>query len=644
VVKLNEDVAEYFPYAEVRPHQDEFINTVFEAVGKRHSVLIEGSNGLGKTVATLSACLPKALEEHLKILYVARTHRQHDRVIEELKAVSKKRHVSGLSIRSRREMCLNSLVTKHALDAREAIEACELLKVRDACPFYRSIGERVDEYSELQHQIAAYPCTASEIHGIGRKKGFCPYEIIRSSLADVNIIALSYLYLFDPVIRAAFLRSLEIPLSRAILVIDEAHNLPESAIDIASSSLSLFSIRQAEIEARKFEYDDIVDFAKTIRKEIEERASRIERESLISRGSLLGLFQEKASANELREFSEEMRDAGALIKRNLLTSGKYPRSFIYWMGSFLVRLLETVADDSFVDMVTKYVSKQGVSTAKLEIVALDPSRITAPVFSQAYCNVVMSGTLQPLEAYMKITKLSESSVMKVVPSPFPKEHVLSLVSCGVTTAMERRTPVMYKKIIGRIEEVVKHTPVNTGIFAASFQVLGRLLAEGLEEALNKPLLCEHRGMSSQENEKMVAEFKAHSLRGGAVLLGVQSGRSSEGVDFPGDEMNSVAIVGVPYAEPTPRVMAQINYFDKSFPGFGREYCYVLPAMKKASQAAGRPIRTLEDRAAMVFLDCRFATAYCQSFLPSWVRDNLKILPDEDGAITREPSSFFRKAC
>jgi Rad3-related DNA helicase len=67
-------------------------------------------------------------------------------------------------------------------------------------------------------------------------------------------------------------------------------------------------------------------------------------------------------------------------------------------------------------------------------------------------------------------------------------------------------------------------------------------------------------------------------------------------------------------------------------------------MKKASQAAGRPIRTLEDKGAMVFLDYRFATPYNQGFLPTWIRDNLKILPDEDGIIAEELDRFFRKAC
>jgi DNA excision repair protein ERCC-2 len=644
VIMLNDKVAEYFPYAKVRPRQDEFIRTIFEAVESRRSVVIEGSNGLGKTVASLSACLPKAMDEKLKILYVARTHRQHDRVMEELKVISRNKPVSGLSVRSRREMCLNSLITRHAMDAREAIETCELLKVSGSCSYYRSIDDREDECSELRDQIITHPCTASEIHRICRRRGFCPYEVIKSSLVDVHVIVLSYLYVFDPVIRGAFLRSLETPLSKTLLVIDEAHNLPQTAVDIASMSLSLFSIKQAEIEARKYVHDDIAGFAKIFKVRMEQMASKIVMQTLVPSVSLLDFFQEKASVSEPRKFFEYVCDAGTIIKRDLFARGKYPRSFVYGLGSFLLSWLETVEVESFVDVLTKYLSKQGPPTVRLEVAALDPSIITAPVFSQTCCNIVMSGTLQPLEAYVSITKLSENSLMKVVPSPFPSEHVLPIISCGVTTEMEKRTPEMYRKIVNRIEEVTDHTPKNTGVFAASFEVLGGLLVGGLKGVIDKPLFCEHRSMSSHENEKMVMEFKAHSKRAGAVLLGVQGGRSSEGVDFPGDEMNSVVIVGVPYAEPTPKVKAQIDYFERCFPGRGRDYCYVLPAMKKASQAAGRPIRTLEDRAALVFLDYRFATGRCKTYLPPWIRDNLKIFPDEDGAIGRELSVFFKKPC
>jgi len=643
MIDMLEGVTRYFPYAELRQHQDEFIKAIYAALDNGSSVLIEGSNGLGKTIAALSACLPKAVEENFKILYVARTHRQHERVIEELKAISKKQPVSGISIRGRHEMCLNSFATRHDLSAVAVMEVCEMLKAKHLCSFHRGIEEREDEYSELLQSIATTPCKASEIQRLCQRRIFCPYELAKGALADVNVIASSYLYIFDPAIRGHFLKNVEKPLDKIILIVDEAHNLPETAIDIASSTLSLFTLKQAGTEAKRYGRKEIGAFAKTVETELEKLAGKINRESLISPEFLVELIKEKADIDQPKEFFEHLNSTGSMIRRTQLKEGKYPRSFIHGMAEFLLRWLETAKDESYINVISKYISRRGTLTAKLEIVALDPSKITEPVFSSVHSSIVMSGTLQPLEAYARITKLPENTVQTVVPSPFPREHILPLICCGVTTAMEKRTPLMYSKIINRMTEVIENTPANTGIFAASFEVLNALLANGLVRALDKPVFSEHRGMSSRENEKIVAEFKACANGDGAVLLGVQGGRSSEGVDYPGDQMNSVVIVGIPYAEPTPRVKAQIEYFEKCFRGFGREYGYVVPAMKKASQAAGRPIRTPEDRGAMVFFDYRFATAYAQSFLPLWIRENVKILPDEDEAIARELRFFFKTA-
>ena len=75
--------------------------------------------------------------------------------------------------------------------------------------------------------------------------------------SKIKVIALSYLYIFDPVIRTAFLKNLETQLKNIILIVDEAHNLPETAINISSRSLSQYVLKQAEKEAIKFGNKDI---------------------------------------------------------------------------------------------------------------------------------------------------------------------------------------------------------------------------------------------------------------------------------------------------------------------------------------------------------------------------------------------------
>ncbi len=638
--KLHSRVEEFFPYSHVRPFQDLFINTISEAIENRRHVLIEGSNGLGKTVSALSACLPLAKEHGLQIVYVAKTHRQHERVIEELNAIARRQKVSGVSVRGRVDMCFHPFIHRHATDAASAMEICELLKARHECLYYESIENKEERFSDLKEHIVSRPYKASEVQEICKAEKFCPYELVKKALPDVDVLALSYMYVFDPSVRGVFLKHLDRPLSEVILVVDEAHNLPETAVEIASDSLTVFTMRQAQSEAQRFRRHRMAEFSSELRMLTERMAAQIEKESYVSPPQFINALAKAADMDDPKAFFEDMHEAGAIIKKQLLTEGKYPRSFIHRVGEFLLNWLETSEDDAYTHVLGRYIARTGAPSAKLEVVALDPAKITEPVFSSVYCSVNMSGTLQPLEAYVKITHMPSSTACEAVPSPFPKEHILSLACCGVTTAMEQRTPAMYKKLVKRISEIAHNTPANVGVFTASYEVLERLLEAGLEGGLEKPLLHECRGMKSRENERMISKFKSYAKRGGAVLLGVQGGRSSEGADYPGDQMNAVAVVGVPYAEPTPKVNAQIRYFEQRFYGHGREYGYVVPALKKAAQAAGRPIRTLEDRGAIIFLDQRFTAPYCQHYLPMWLKRGLKTLPDQDNAIVNELKQFF----
>ena len=639
--KLPRDVDDFFPYRSVRPFQDDFISVVHEALEKRKQVVIEGSNGLGKTVSVLSACLPVVKRNDLQLLYVAKTHRQHDRVMEELKAISKRHDVSGVSLRGRSEMCFHPFITRRPTDARAAMEICESLKKRHQCPYHDNIETKSERSIDLQLHLAESAYTATEIQELCRKEKFCPYEIAKLILSQVNVIALSYLYIFDPSVRGVFLKQLQRPLDKLILVVDEAHNLPDTALEVASDSLSLFSIRQAEQEAKQHKFGDVAEFCSALYVILEKMMPKVGKEILVDPVLFLEMLQREAELGDVQGFLERLDEVGGRVRQRLFSEGKFPVSYVHRMGEFFSCWRETAIDDAYVHAFCKYVTRRDTISARLEVVALDPSRVTAPIFSGVFSNVVMSGTLEPLDSFVKICGMPEDSVMKAVPSPFPDEHVLALTCLGVTTAMEQRTENMYRKIVGRIVEVVKNTPANVGVFAASYEVLEALWRAGFEDAVGKPVFRERRGMKSKENEFLIKRFKSFAKRdNGAVLLGVQGGRSSEGADYPGDQMNAVAVVGVPYAEPTPRVKAQIDYYDSRFPRFGREYGYVLPALKKSAQAAGRPIRTLEDRGAIVFLDYRFATAYCQRFLPFWIRRGMKTLSDEEGLIAQELAKFF----
>ena len=114
--------------------------------------------------------------------------------------------------------------------------------------------------------------------------------------------------------------------------------------------------------------------------------------------------REKAGILTPRSFYQHLNEIGNQVKKTLLSEGKHPRSYINSMSEFLLKWTDTAGDEAYINAISKYFTRENSQTAKLEIVALDPSKTTQPVFSSTYANVVMSGTLQPLECFRQNNK------------------------------------------------------------------------------------------------------------------------------------------------------------------------------------------------------------------------------------------------
>jgi DNA excision repair protein ERCC-2 len=212
-------------------------------------------------------------------------------------------------------------------------------------------------------------------------------------------------------------------------------------------------------------------------------------------------------------------------------------------------------------------NKRNVSSkisVSLEIVALDPREVVIPILRDSYTNLNLSGTVNPY-VYTNLMGLKKSGKEYEEingDSIFKKENVKAFIIEGVNTKNVNRTCSMYKKIVGKIEEVIYCTPANIGIFCASYKILDALVSNGIRSVAikyNKKLFIEEPGLSASENSLLINDFKSMASRPnqGAILLGVCGGRNSEGEDYPGDYMNSVVIAGFPYHLPTPRVEAKI---------------------------------------------------------------------------------------
>lgn len=279
----------------------------------------------------------------------------------------------------------------------------------------------------------------------------------------------------------------------------------------------------------------------------------------------------------------------------------------------------------------------------LEIVALDPREIATPLLKSCNSSLNLSGTVNPyvFNNLMGLNSSGKSYKGIIADTPFKRKNIKALIVEGVDTRRENRTSKMYKKYVEKISEVIYSTPANVGVFCASYKILNGLITNGIELAARnnrKKIFIEEIGQSASENSLMLEDFKSMASNGGAVLLGVCGGRNSEGEDYPGNYMNSVIIAGFPYHLPTPRIEAKIRYYDKVFDKQGWNFAYLYPAIQRANQASGRPIRKVTDKGALVFMDSRFKSKL--NWISSWVKKEMEIIPDKKNSIIQSLYPFW----
>lgn len=632
-------MAHYFPYPQKRIFQDESMELIAAEGSVGKNVVFEAATGFGKTVCVLSSLLPLADKKGKKIVYCCRTHKQMDRVMDELKTISRTHPVSGISLRGRREMCLHPTVKNHAMDTASALYLCRLLRNVNRCDYHTKFTEQQEEIYELERAISRRPCYSTEILELCMDREICPYDFVKEVVKEVDVVACSYMYMFHPAIRDTFVEMIGCYLEDMYVVLDEAHNLPDLAIHLGSATLSTISLRAAQREASDYEEPDILLLLQLVEQIMEELAEKyeVEDEVLLSYIELMGRLP--GPEQRLLELLEYTRKVGEEIQKDKLRKGRPPRSYIHGCACFLISWLDVKEREDYCYLIKRYITRRGHPALRLEIVDLDPRNISTQVLSHAYSSVSMSGTLSPLPAYAEVVGL-ENYAMKSFPTPFSKSNIFVAAVKGVTTKGTFRSQDMYRKLVLKICEVIENTPKNMGVFTASYEVLNGLLSAGFNAVCSKELFVEKKTYTSRQNDQLVKGFKACSQGEGGVLLGVMGGRNAEGEDFPGDQMNAVVLVGVPYAQPTARVEAQVRYYSTVFPTKGRYYGYYLPAHRKLSQGAGRAHRLLTDKAAIIFLDERVAQPFVRKDIAQWIRSEMRIIPDREEILGRMLHLFF----
>ncbi|NHJ21093.1 MAG: hypothetical protein EAX91_09135 [Candidatus Lokiarchaeota archaeon] len=651
----------FFPYDQFRQEQENIIIQIERASVDKKNSLLSAPNGTGKTIIALSALLPLAIKNNLKIIYLCRTHAQNTRIIKELTKVSEllvknnlNIKVNGLSIRGRNEMCLNDILLSLKLGPRESMAVCGDLRKNKSCKYFLNLLKKKDMHDNpinIAPDLLNKPVDAEELIHFCRDKMLCPYFLSKFLLKEMRLIICNYQWIFHPYIRENFLQFIDKELSECILVLDECHNVIDMATEVNSDRLTPYSLRLCLKDLELYRSpNDMQRFVKSLLNHLDRKKKKltvmekeIDPEKLLKQVYTMMHF---SNLNEFKNFIEDLQDFGVSVHEEKLANGEISRDFLGSLAEFWMKWMQcSLLDNYFFCYTTKQV--KGKTAISMEIVALDPREIAIPILRECYTSVHLSGTVNPY-VYNNLMGLQNSGKGYkgiVADSPFQKKNIKALITEGVDTRGKNRNSPMFKKMLSKISEVLYCTPANVGIFCASYKILNELVKNGMDLIAlknNKQLFIEEPGLTASENAYLVNDFKsmAKSSRNGAVLLGVCGGRNSEGEDYPGDHMNSVIIAGFPYHLPTPRVEAKIKYYDKVFDNQGWNFAYLYPAIQRANQASGRPIRKIKDKGAIIFMDSRFKQK--SKWIAEWIRKELEIVPDKPNAITQNLSSFWSK--
>jgi DNA excision repair protein ERCC-2 len=97
---------------------------------------------------------------------------------------------------------------------------------------------------------------------------------------------------------------------------------------------------------------------------------------------------------------------------------------------------------------------------------------------------------------------------------------------------------------------------------------------------------------------------------------------SEGMDYPGNILKCIVAVGLPLATWNSYEESLIDYLEQQFPGNGRTYAYLIPAILRLVQACGRVHRSSRDKGCIVMLDNRITQPHVKRQLPTYYQKEM----------------------
>ena len=557
-----------FPYDTFRQGQKEMAVSCFKANKNKEILFIQAPTGIGKTLSTLYPAI-QALGKHTsKIMYLT------------AKTITRQVAVDTVELMKSNGLSLTYVV----ITAKEKI--CFLDKSQchpDICPYANGHYDRINMalLDLLQHQ-STY--TRPIIETYAKKHQVCPFELSLDLFNFSDISISDYNYAFDPKVnlKRAFQTT-----NDYVLLVDEAHNLVDRSRQMYSAIIDFHKLKQVQ---KKFKPKK-GKLYRSLKKIVNELETIDQKEEYIQKDipelliALINQFLSHARKEIVQLDNSELKEQ--LIE-------------VFFMLNDANRIAEYY-NDSFI---TYYENKQ------LKLFCLDASSCLRPIYKKCQSVILFSATLLPITYFFSLNGGQEGDKKLYFNSPFPKENLELLIANDIKTTYQHRSS-SYQQIVDYIYEIIHSKKGHYLIFFPSYSYLSEI-ANRIKDV---DIFIQSSQMNEQEREQFLKEFQTETDKT-KLFFCVLGGIFSEGIDLKGNQVIGVIIVtvGIPQIGLERELIKE--YFQKD--NLGYHYAYVYPGFNKVLQAAGRLIRTPEDKGVVLLLDHRYLTSdYISMYPQEW---------------------------
>lgn len=575
-----------FPYP-YRKGQKELVSGVYHTMRTEKQLFIQAPTGIGKTMAAIFPAVRAVGEGYGDKIFYLTAKTITRTVAEEAFHILKEKGLSYKTI---------------SITAKEKLCLCEETDCNpEKCPYAEGHFDRVNvAVFEILNAKDTY--LREDLLDQAEKHRVCPYEMCLDISSWVDAVICDYNYVFDPnvYLRRFFGDGVK---GDYLFLIDEAHNLVERGRKMYSAVLC----KEDFLETAKIVKEHSAKLYKILKK-----CNRLmleykrECDECTVMENIAGLsLQLMNLLGEMENFLE--KDHEERVQKAVLEFSFSVRHFLN---------MYDLADENYV-IYSHYDEEQRFLVT---LYCVNPKRNLQECLNKGKGTVFFSGTFLPLPYYRSLFSERRDDYAICASSPFLRENLKLLVACDVSSKYTRRSVSEYEKMAEYIYAMAAGKQGNYMVFFPSYRMLEDIYeifrAKAEERQFKVSCILQSSNMTEKEREEFLEAFQENTT---GTLIGfcVMGGIFSEGIDLTGERLIGAAIVGTGLPQVGCEREILKNYYDeKAQNGFA--YAYRYPGMNKVLQAAGRVIRTKEDRGVVLLLDERFLQReYLELFPQEW---------------------------